>query len=72
MTGFITWYQEWKKSSNLDWISVIKMEHKRISQEFEAMNDIETDICNFLIWGKDDSEYDKRLTSAWRKQEKME
>ena len=48
------------------------MEHKRISQEFEAMNDIETDICNFLIWGKDDSEYDKRLTSAWRKQEKME
>ena len=46
------------------------MEHKRISQEFEAMNDIETDICNFLIWGKDDNEYDKRLTSAWRKQEK--
>ena len=56
----------------MDWISVIKMEHKRISQEFEAMNDIETDICNFLIWGKDDNEYDKRLTSAWRKQEKME
>ena len=36
--------------------SVQEVFHKRISQEFEAMDGIETDIDNFLIWGKDDDD----------------
>ena len=48
------------------------MEHKRISQKFEAMNDIETDIYNFLIWGKDDNEHGKKLTQCLEKTRKNE
>ena len=35
--------------------------YKRISQEFEAMDGVETDIDDFLTWGKDDDEHDKKL-----------
>ena len=45
--------------------------HKRISQEFEAMDGIETDIDDFLIWGKDDDEHDKRLIECLEKARKI-
>ena len=35
------------------------------------MDGIETDLDDFLIWGKDDDEHDKIL-NAWRKQEKLD
>ena len=44
--------------------------HKRISQEFEAMDGIETDIDDFLIWGKDDDEHNKRLIECLKKARK--
>ena len=48
--------------SPYDLHSVQEVFHKRISQEFEAMDGIETDIEDFLIWGKDDDdEHEKRL-----------
>ena len=45
--------------------------HKRISQEFEAMDGIETDIDDFLIWAKDDDEHDKRLIECLEKARKI-
>ena len=43
----------------------------KISQEFEAMDGIETDIDDFLIWGKDDNEHDKRLIQCLEKARKI-
>ena len=45
--------------------------HKRISQEFQAMDGIETDIGDFLIWGSDDDEQDKRLIQRLEKARKI-
>ena len=45
--------------------------HKKISQEFEAMDGIETDIDDFLIWGKDDNEHDKRSIQCLEKARKI-
>ena len=45
--------------------------HKRISQEFEAIDGVETDIDYFLIWGKDDDEHDKRLIQCLEKGKKI-
>ena len=45
--------------------------HKRISQEFEVMDGIETDIDDFLIWGKDDDELDKILIQCLEKPRKI-
>ena len=44
--------------------------HSRISQEFIAMDGVETDIDNFLIWGKDEDEHDKRLIQCLEKRTK--
>ena len=53
------------------WFTAKEVFHQRISQEFEALDGIETDLDDFLIWGKDDDEHDKIL-NAWRKQEKLD
>ena len=45
--------------------------HKRISQEFETMYVIETDIENFLICGKDDDKHDKRLIQCLEEARKI-
>ena len=45
--------------------------NKRISQEFEAMEAIETDIDYFLIWGKDDDKQNKRLIQRLEKARKI-
>ena len=45
--------------------------HKRISEEFEAMDRIETDIDDFCIWGKDDDKHDKRLIQCLEKARKI-
>ena len=45
--------------------------HKKISQGFETMDGIETNIEEFLIWGKVDDEHHKRLIQCLEKARKI-
>ena len=45
--------------------------HKRISQSFDVMPQIEADVDDILIWGQKDQDYDHQLIRCLEKAQKI-